>query len=248
MSEEWLFFPCNMDGKTAFIFFDNGISDTIDETAPPLLLCARLNFKQLADDGLPTRDEFDALTAVEDDLQKLVDEHGAMYVGRVTVDGHRNFHVFTKEDAKAWEPRLKALGQRHGYPLSFTVEADPERKGYWKHLYPTPDDWQVIQDQQVLDVLSQHGDDGSESRLVEHWAYFPTEPEARRFCDWLKDNGYALVAMEPDEDDQISVNFSHESAVTLPVITSHTIELRQRASEFGGDYDGWEAIVCEEEE
>jgi uncharacterized protein (TIGR01619 family) len=255
MSKGWLFFPCNMEDKTAFVFFDHGISDTLDDVAGDLLLSVKVTFKAPREDGLPTNDEFDALKALEDDLSDLAEQHDALYVGRVSVDGKRHFQLFTDEPETVWAPRVAALGERHGYPLRMTLREDKEHAGYWDELYPTADDWQVIADMSVLDALEEQGDDGSQVRLVEHWSYFPTEAEAGRFSSWLKDNGYAIDANKPgDEDDpeedngQICVRFSHETALGLDDITSHTIELRRQAEAFGGEYDGWECVVCAAED
>jgi hypothetical protein len=46
MSDQWLFFPCQMGEQRAFIFYDHGIRDRIDSVAPPHLLKVRVAFKQ----------------------------------------------------------------------------------------------------------------------------------------------------------------------------------------------------------
>jgi len=96
----------------------------------------------------------------------------------------------------------------------------------------------------VIDALQKHGDDGTASRRVNHWAYFPSKAAAEKFSRWAQERGYALDSGNPTEGGKFSVRFGHEGTVQLADITSHTIALRRRASELGGDYDGWEARVC----
>jgi hypothetical protein len=54
------------------------------------------------------------------------------------------------------------------------------------------------------------------------------------------------IVWRPDttDDGKFRVRFSNEGTLRLPDITSHTIALRRKASELGGDYDGWETPVC----
>ena len=244
MSDDWKFYPCQMGEHTAFVFFDYGVHEAIDATAPPQLLKVRLAFRQPRDDGLPTNDEFEQLTALEDDLQALAAQHDGLYVGRVTVGGHRYFHIYTPDSDEDWAVRLQVLGARHDYPLSFLLTPDESRDGYWQELFPSEDDWQVIQDLDVLRVLEENGDDGSASRRIDQWAYFPSQSAANEFRGWVQEQGYSVEQSEAAEDGQYPVRFWHEGTVLLPDITSHTIALRRRASELEGSYDGWETFVC----
>ena len=55
------------------------------------------------------------------------DGHGDIYVGRVTMKGHRYFHIFTSDTADSWSPRLAALGDEHNYRLFFDLRPDATR-------------------------------------------------------------------------------------------------------------------------
>jgi hypothetical protein len=244
MSDQWKFFPCQMGERRAFIFYDHGIRDSIDTIAPPQLLKVRVTFKQRRADGLPTNEEFPQLSALEVALQALVQQHESLYVGRVTVDSNRHFYIYTPDSEGAWAARLDTLGASHGYPLAFAFQPDERRDGYWQELFPTEDDWQVIKDLEVIEALEKHGDDGTASRRIDHWAYFPSQPAAEKFAQWARQRGYAVEGGDATNDGQFCVRFGHEGTFRLEDITSHTIALRRRANELGGDYDGWETLVC----
>jgi hypothetical protein len=244
MSDEWLFYPCQMGEHRASIFFDHGIRETINQSAPSQLLKVRLTFKDPRPDGLSSSEEYPALVAAEDALQALVDAHGSIYVGRVTVAGHRYFHIFTSETDATWSSKLGDLGELHGYDLQFVLSSDPQREGYWRDLFPSEGDSQVIMDMRTLDALAKQGDNGAMSRRVEHWAYFPTSAAAEQFSLWVQGQGYGLGDVGATDDGQQRVRFFHDGSCELPDITSRTVVLRRKASELGGDYDGWETPVC----
>jgi hypothetical protein len=96
----------------------------------------------------------------------------------------------------------------------------------------------------VLEALEKHGDDGAASRRIDHWAYFPTQQVAEQFRQWVQEHGYQSEESCPADDSNYQVQFAHEGTLRLSDITSHTIALRRKVSELGGDYDGWETPVC----
>jgi hypothetical protein len=244
MSEEWLFYPCQMGGHQAFIFYDHGIRDTINQTAPPHLLKVRVAFKTPRPDGLSSQEEFERLCALEDGLEAVVKKHGGIYVGRITAAGHRYFHIFTSDTDDMWSADLVALGNEHGYPLQFALKSDEGKDGYWRDLFPSDDDWQVIMDLRLLEVLDKQGDDGATSRRIEHWAYFPSPTGAEQFVQWARDQQYDVSGTDARDNGKHCVRFSHNGTCQLSEITAHTVALRRKASELGGDYDGWETPVC----
>lgn len=231
--------------NAASIFFDHGIGEAIDQVAPSQLLKVRIPLKRPRADGLSAEDEFEELIEFEDNLQALVQKHESNYVGRATAHGCRIFYIYTPDPEKEWASALRALGQQHGYELSFDLQSDENHAGYWEELFPTEDDWQVIKDLKVIEALEKHGDDGSASRLVHHWAFFPTDDAAQQFCRWIKEHGYFVDGDDATDDGRISVQFSHEGSVRLQDLTSHTVALRRKAEELEGEYDGWEVPVCE---
>lgn len=244
MSDKWIFFPCQMGVHRASIFYDHGIRDSIDAIAPPQLLNVQVTIKQPQPNGLPNNEEFSSLCALEDDLISLVKRNDSFYVGRVTVDGNREYYIYTHDSELAWAERLEMLAASHDYVVKLVVRQDENHDGYWKELFPTPDDWQVIKDMQVLESLEEHGDDGTASRRIDHWAYFPTPLAAAQFSTWAIEQGYTIDENYTLDDGSFRVCFAHEGTIRLDDISSHTIKIRRMASELGGEYDGFETPVC----
>src|SRR6187200_3371455 len=126
MSDEWVYFPCQMGEHRASILYDHGIRDTIDASALRQLLKVSVAFKQRRRDGMPINEELQQLNALDDDLQALVQQHESVYVGRITVDGHRHFYIYTPDSESEWSQKLDALGTSHGYQLALSFKQDEE--------------------------------------------------------------------------------------------------------------------------
>jgi hypothetical protein len=244
MTDQWNIYPSQMGERRVFIFYDHGISESIDAIAPGQLLRVRARLQESRPDGMPTDDEFSRLEELERRLEALVEQLESMYVGRVTVDGYRQFYIYTRDAEGEWAPLLRSLGNDLKYSLAFDIKPDERHEGYWRELYPTDDDWQVIMDLQLIDVLLKNGDDGTTKRCIDHWAYFPSPSAAESFSQWVNEHGYRLVASENTDDGQFQVRFSHEGSVQFPDISSLTIALRRKSIELGGKYDGWETPAC----
>lgn len=244
MSDDWLVYPSELNDHVALTLFDHGACETVD-AAPGNLLQVRLAIRQPDENGMPGDDEVELLAAFEDRLAEVAEQAGAMYVGRVTTQGHQHYFVYTGQSDDEWAMVLDALAAEVGYDLEHSVEADEEHSGYWDTLFPSEDDWQVIQDLQVTTELEEAGDDGSTEREIEHWAYFPTAEAAATYSQWLRDEGYTIADEQPEPDtESVGVRFTHVGPARIPDITTRTLLLRREAEELGGDYDGWETHIC----
>jgi Regulator of ribonuclease activity B/Family of unknown function (DUF695) len=244
MSDEWIFFPCTIGEYAAFRMLDVGIADEIKKF-PPTLAKLRIHYKSPSANGLPTNDEYDVAIAIEEALSTFAAEGNDPYVGRVTYDGHRDFFVYTSREEQAWDAFTTKLSAQTGYKLSFLTRTDHGHQAYWQELYPSADDWRVINDMSVIENLRKNGDDGSASRQFDHWIYFENVDAAQPFIAWATGDRFSLDAnnCELGDDGKYCVRLTHHGIAELTEVSSHTIALRRKAEEFGGDYDGWETFV-----
>lgn len=245
MSDHWEFFPCAMGDHTAFIFVDVGIHDSIGN-APARVCKVRLKYRHTFPSGLPTEEDFEPAKAIEDRLEAFASAAKDWYVGRVTVDGHRQFHYFTTQAKEAWDEEVAKLSSEYGFDLSVQIADDPDHDAYLKDLYPTEDDWRVISDMRVIEGAKERGDAITQARQIDHWIYFDTEPAAQPFIAWAKEEGYTFQPeySEPDEENErYCVRICHHGTLELHDLTHHTLSLTHKAEELGGEYDGWETPI-----
>jgi regulator of RNase E activity RraB len=147
-------------------------------------------------------------------------------------------------DATA-ERILRQISAESGYELEFVLTPDPEKKTYWEELFPTPREWQTVQDMKLLDVLKDHGDDRSVTRRIDHWLYFPESSGRDVFTSWALENGFMIQNLSDPEDAEgdYGIQIYHNVRPELQVISATTQLLWEKAAELGGSYDGWETSV-----
>lgn len=247
MSDHWETFPCMLSNHQAFITYDHGIRSELEGL--PFANCARFEImlKNPDDRGLPHGEEFSWLNNIEDHLSKCFTE-AAVSVGRITTNGRRYVFFYTSHDeAKTLAIALETAGI-HGYMISLEQSHDLERSRYWNELFPTDDDWQVIQDMRLEDSLVNAGDSLIHPRKIEHWAYFHNTVDRQQFADAVADHFTDIELYEAPDSGRGSfvAKLSHNNLPDYRSMNKYTILLGRQAKNSGGDYDGWEALVCKD--
>jgi hypothetical protein len=245
MTDRWELYPRRIGDTVASIRFDAGIGQEIIRLTFPNLLKVQLDLKVRCDNGLSADEEFEALRALEDALSALIGDLGGIYVGRITREGRRQFYCYLDAEQGRINLALQRLQHDTGYDLIYAYVADPDMDGYWCELCPNNDERQLMADLTVIQRLRENGDDLQSPRRVDHWAYFERRESASAFSEWLRREGYAVVA-ERDPDSEIrqyAVAFCHVCPPTVHEIGSHTVVLSRKARELGGEYDGWATSI-----
>lgn len=118
-------------------------------------------------------------------------------------------------------------------------------------LYPTPRDWQRLNNRHVIEQLQSHGDPLTRERPVFHWACFPNEASRSRFVAGVRNLGFAVTdegtVDEPNCRHPFGVSFERVDKVDWHSINEVTIELFELTNSLAGEYDGWETSVEAEE-
>ncbi|WP_431689391.1 DUF695 domain-containing protein [Hahella sp. NBU794] len=244
MQDKWNVYPRFTDEGQAWVLVNLGYEEIARSDARDSLLAVKLELQRANAHGLPTSEEFAALDNIEEALLQGLEAQNAAYAGRITVNSQRYFFYYMNCDEEIAAAIIRNVGRQFGYILEFDVSADPEKQSYWRDLYPSEDDWQVIQDLEVLQTLAKSGDEPDIQREVMHWAHFPTQAQAQQFADWAAAEHYVVSDCAWEEDgDRFQVTFSHNGSMRLDDISFHTMRSNRKAHEFGGEYDGWETSV-----
>jgi len=246
MSENWDFYFCNIDEKVASIFLDLGIADSAPLNEYQDMAYIRVFMNQPREDGLASNDETDPLNTLEDQLENaLTADDAAVYVGRSTTDGYRDFFFYTS-DAKRWSSAVvEVMGESPSYKFEQGSREDDKWVLFFDFLYPSEMNWQVIQNRRVCENLESKGDSFNEEREVDHWAYFPNQESLEAFEKKVVDLGYKVCGYTGDEEDQneFGIHISKVDLPTFDTIDDITLPLFDLAKEMGGEYDGWTTTV-----
>ena len=250
MEDIWHTFPAQMGDDQAWITYNHGFAEVAEADKRGNCLRVRVTIKNPTEYGMPTNEEFPALSSLDESIDDAITAAGGVYVGRITVAGCRFFYYYAEGPEDKITGLVDMAATLATYEVQYLWEPDPENKRYWDELYPTLDDWRVIQDLGVLETLSESGDNKSRSRKVTHWAYFPTNQSSTSFKSWVFQQEYELIHSGPvekedgdDENQEYVVQFGHSGTMNLGDITHHTIGSDRKARELGGRYDGWETSV-----
>ena len=246
MSDEWELYACAMGDHTAYISFDNGIRKTINKLPQKTALKIRVLIDNPTDAGLPQGDEFGVLNVIEDTISAFLASHEGVYLGRITVKGARHFLCLCDAAETIVKDFCTTIRKERNRKIAYMQEADHERNVYWKDLYPTEHDWQLIQDMKVIDSLRKNGDTLTIKRRIDHWLWFKDAAFREHFRLWAEGNAFGIHEMMDHPDDNnypFGIRIFHEAVPSLGEISHHTIQLHDVAKENSGDYDGWETSV-----
>src|SRR5689334_21375951 len=115
MSDHWEVYACQMGEHRAFVSYDHGIGESLATLLIQDLVKVRVGLRAADERGLPTREEFPALNAIEDTFRQFAEEHKGVLVGRVTVDGARHLYAYVDVPAEVLRRFLIDAGKRLGY-------------------------------------------------------------------------------------------------------------------------------------
>jgi regulator of RNase E activity RraB len=248
MSDQWDFYFANVNDKLASLFLDVGIRERVPDPSRPWLLWVWVYFQSPRDDGLSDAGESKVLADIEDAITETISSSlDGVFVGRITTDGRREFYSYATDFVGFEDAIAGCMSKFPSYQWDSGSLQDPNWSQYLDVLYPTPRDWQRIQNRHVIEHLQSLGDRLQKKRLVSHWAYFPDEATRGRFVAGIEDLGFSILQQQVDSDSQavnpMSVSFERLDDVDWDSINQVTLELFELADSCSGQYDGWETSV-----
>lgn len=235
--------------------YDNGKPGTVTvrmdliEISPikdfPFVLVSGVDYAMGDSSGLPDKMVLETLYEHSDALiQFVTTEFKAIYVGSFMHNGRRVEYFYLSSDkgvetsvTNFWDAR-KVVN-----PYIKTAE-DKSWEYYKKFLYPNEDTQNYMGDEKVVFNLREAGDKLTEPRRVDHWAYFKSEQDMKRFRNEVVKLGYKVEKTQQNKKaNDFIVQFWNNAKVDLETIHPVTSALRKLAAKHNGEYDGWETFV-----
>jgi len=244
----WEFYFLLVDDQPASIFVDLSRIDQAPMAAFPAMGYVSIEMLRPREDGLSSSDEFDGLVLLENALvAALEDAGGAIYVGRNTSSGRRDFYFYLS-DAVDWEPRVRTAMEAMpgGYGYEAGQRPDADWSVYREFLYPRPRELRGIQNRSVCDALEREGDALTVAREIDHWAYFPDAARRDAFVAGALALGHTLREQDDDGEEEGEACMARVFRSDVPAhaaIDDVCLPLYDLALECGGRYDGWECEV-----
>jgi len=165
------------------------------------------------------------------------------YVGRIISDGHVTFLYYVQYTYN-WPDFIEfALTEHLSYEISNGHNSDGDWNYYKKLLYPTPKEWQLIQNHKVCASLKEQGDNLYLKRAIEHKLYFQSEDKKEELLKVLEEQGFKVNNEVTNEDAVKGIGFYRLDKPFYHDIDELTLSLIDMAEEHNAMYDGWETSV-----
>jgi len=246
MVETWDSYFCNVNDVLASIFLNLELRKIAPDRKKPNLLWVWIYMKSPREDGLSSKDEFDTLSAIEDQLTKVMTHRfDAVFCGRITTDGRREFYYYAPRSEQLEHAVDETLTEFKGYEFDCGSKQDTDWTQYLDVLYPSEENRQRMENRRVLDVLEQKGDTLDRPRDVWHWIYFRTDADREQFLAAVNPLEYRLQSKTDSKDKECpkGICIVRFQSVKSHEIDDAVIELFRLAKTHRGDYDGWETQV-----
>ena len=224
------------------------MSVVIDLAAAPYLplrthdtaLQVRVPMHQPFPNGLRSDEEFDALSALEDDLVSAAEQYGAIYWGRHIRGGRTDFFF---QVAGTPQPDLltdldTTLRQRN-YEAKMLHKHDPDWDRY-RDSYPSPFLMHTISNRALQAELKAQGDRLEKRRPVDHSALFPGRAQAEDAARRLRRRRFRTgPALSTGEGSSHMLAFRRRDSCDGSRPDQITEEILDAIEPSGGTYDGW---------
>jgi uncharacterized protein (TIGR01619 family) len=240
VDSSWDVYLTMLDNKPAFVSVDSALARAAPLRSHPDLVMCQVPVRSFRDNGLPSEDAFKSIYGFEDRADAIARASDSnIYAGRFGVAEFVTYHYYTNA-AEALIKKFETSSELKAItPFACKAMADPQWSYYFDFLYPQPETRNSIENEKVREALRNAGDNGSEPRKVDHYAYFKDLASVEKYAQFVLQHQYAIEreSTEPDERGQWLLLFSKSQK---PIeIDSETWALRQEAVTLQGIYDGW---------
>lgn len=245
--EEWEFYFSNVNDKLGSLFVDLGLYKVAPMADKPNVVWVSIKMNNPREDGLSSQEESGLLGDIEDALvDKIVSKHNVIYVGRLTSAGDRDLYFYLGDTTLYDKTISEVMVAYPKYQFDFGSKEDKEWGGYFDFLYPTPQQYQNIQNRRVIEHLEKGGDNLTKEREVFHWIYFKSESDRENFLEKIKNDNFSIVDKGSDKswgEFAYRLQLKRVDKVDQNSVDEYVIYLWKLANEIGGDYDGWETSI-----
>ncbi len=246
MQEYWELYMKNLEGKPASILFNAGISMEVEALryVYPIVAFVKVKLQEPKENGLLSDEEQPEIGFLEDKLEaSMIKFRIGKYVGRVISDGYVTF-LYYLQFTYNWQDFLNfALDEFEHYEITSGFQNDEEWNYYKKLLFPTPKEWQIIQNHKVCDQLRAKEDTLQTPRAIEHKAFWVGDANLEAVKEALGAEGFGVLEEIENEEGVKGFSFYRIDKPFYTEIDEITMWLIDLLESHGASYDGWETSV-----
>jgi len=216
----------------------------------PFILVTGATFTNCTNEGFPQKDEFNKLYELSDNVLATVSKLTKnKHAGTFTYQCERLDYIYISDTTNVRSELMELYKTKYSnYKYYINIKSDKNWDAYLKFLYPNDETLEYMQNQKVIEQLRAGGDNLLKPRQVDHWLYFSTENDRGLFEKSIVNNGFKIEnkAEVEDSDKPYQLQISRSDKVDPESINAITLDLKRKASQVNGDYDGWETFIVKE--
>lgn len=245
---DWDAYVLDMKGKPVSIVVDLSLAARAPMKDRTMALVVRTRLRQPGSNGQPTPDEIMRLDSLEEDMvSRLSKATGAIYAGRFTQRGIREFCFYALDSVGYAEALFAAFAPYPGYEWLGKAVADKAWSNYFDMLYPAPEQLDRMKFRRQSDALRQAGDPLERPRPVEHRFRFRTRVARDQFLRQPGMGDYTILELPelPDEKNELpfTLRLQHKAIPDYRFIEQVAMAFRIKGLELKGRYEGWDCDV-----
>lgn len=216
----------------------------------PFILITGATFTNCTNDGFPNKDEFNKLYELSDDALAVVSKLTKMEIaGTFTYQCQRLDYIYISDTTKIRSKLIDLYKTKYSnYKYYINIKLDKNWDAYLKFLYPNEETQEYMSNQKVIQQLMAGGDNLTKARQVDHWLYFSTANERDLFEKSIVNSGYKIESKEKigNSNRPYKLHISRTDKVDPESINEITLDLKRKARQMNGEYDGWETFIVKE--
>jgi hypothetical protein len=246
MQEYWEAYMKPMEGHPSMVSFNAGVSDSVPDDEYRYVGFVKLPLQSPTAQGLISPAEEDEIGFIEDRLEmESLRYRVGKYIGRIVTQGSVNFIYCLKLDFEWGDVANAAMKHFDAYTFESGSRVDTEWEVYQKLLFPSANEWQIIQNHRTCDQLKEAGDNLRLPRAIEHKSYFDLPQKRDSFARQIETEGFKVQKeIEPSEETPLyGLQFYRIDTPYYYDIDALTLAIIDQSEHFGGQYDGWETSL-----
>jgi uncharacterized protein (TIGR01619 family) len=224
------------------------------KTAPvkslPFIVITGVTYRKCNSDGFPVKEEFDILYKISDDLNEAISSiTKSELAGTFTSQCERLDYIYVRDTFKIRNQLTKLYKERYpSYKYYLNIRLDKEWAAYLNFLFPNAEIQEYMSNQKVVVQLMSAGDKLTKSRPIEHWLYFKNKIGRDSFIKYAEAKGFKVIGVDVIKDSELAyqLHLSKMDSIDLGELSKLTLQLRKKAIELNGEYDGWESLVVKD--
>ncbi|GAB3200610.1 uncharacterized protein (TIGR01619 family) [Pontibacter aydingkolensis] len=246
---DWDVYFCYLEDTPAFITVDLGLYNLAPLPGKPNLIEVVARLQTTNEDGFPDNEEWTKLEEIEDMLVNSFEEKlEAVFVGKTLNSGRRGLYFYSGDTLLVEQMVDELRSHFPEYTFEHQLTEDPNWEVYFEYLFPDEESLLRIQNNKILQLLEEQGDQAYIPRKITYTLYFRTSKDRAEALQEIKGAGFEVEDESDQEKEELPhrLILSNQSKANEETIYLTTEMLMQLAIKYDGEYDGWETQIVQE--